>query len=216
MLMTSINSECVEEKNKRVFEDINDEIREGDIIFIRVPNFLYRRVADTTMSWTSHVGFVYGRENGEWIIAESSFPLSKKCGLKRFIERSENALISVRRLEDSLTEDQLEALREAADRRMKKRYHLGFRYDSQKEFCSKFVHDVFNEAMGIKIGEFETFRDLIHRNPDSPMFFWKTWFFGFVPWDRRTITPASLYESNILTTVYDNTVERDQGLGARD
>ena len=34
-------------------------LQSGDVIFSRVPNYLYRQVAATTGSWDSHVGIIF-------------------------------------------------------------------------------------------------------------------------------------------------------------
>ena len=84
---------------------------------------------------------------------------------------------------------------------MGKWYHLGFDLDSRHQFCSKFVYEIFREAVGVEIGSVELFRDLLARNPHSPLQFWKMWFIGRIPWDRRTITPGSQFESTLLKPV---------------
>ena len=48
-----------------------------------------------------------------------------------------------------------------------------------------------------------TFRDLLARNPGADLRLWKMWYFGRIPWDRATITPASLYSSLALVRVFD-------------
>ena len=82
-------------------------------------------------------------------------------------------------------------------------YHLGFDLDSPRQYCSKFVHEVYRDAMGISLGKVETFRELLDANPGSPLSFWKMWFLGRIPWDRRTVTPASMLASELLHTVYE-------------
>ena len=93
------------------------------------------------------------------------------------------------------------ALRQACDRELGKYYHQGFRYDSPRQFCSKFVYDAFRTALGVEVGEIETFADILARNPTGSKAFWRLWFFGFIPWRRTTITPASLLRSEALETV---------------
>jgi len=95
-------------------------------------------------------------------------------------------------------------LQEAAQKRMKRLYHLGFKYDSKRQFCSKFVYEVFKEALNIEVGQLETFRDLLNKNPNVSKRFWKLWFFGFIPWKRLTVTPASQLESPKLETIFEN------------
>lgn len=184
--------------------DIKKILKPGDVVFISITNFLYRRVANATNSWTSHVGMVHSLQDGQWMIAESAVPYSKMCPLDEFIKRSDGGRIAVRRLKDELTEEDILKLQNAADARMDRLYHLGFKFDSNRQFCSKFVYEIFKEVKDLEIGSLEPFRELLNRNPDTPQTFWRIWFFGFIPWNRRTVTPASQYESTKLTTVYKN------------
>lgn len=64
-----------------------DSLRAGDIVFIRIANFLYRRVAEATHSWTSHVGFIHHRDGETWIVAESAIPRVRLTPLPRFLAR---------------------------------------------------------------------------------------------------------------------------------
>lgn len=176
----------------------------GDIVFIRIANFLYRRVAEATQSWTSHVGMFAQRQGREWIVAESSVPRSRFCPLERFLDRSEAGQFAIKRLKDPLDAGVVERLQAGVRRRLGKWYHLGFKLDSPRQFCSKFVYEIYEEAMGVKIGSLESFRELLSKNPNTPLLFWKLWFCGWIPWNRRTITPASLYESELLETVCEN------------
>ncbi len=182
----------------------NDLLQVGDIVFIRVANFLYRRVAEATLSWTSHVGMVHHRKNGVWMIAESAVPRSRYCSLPRFIRRSQDGMVSIKRLRESPDAAAQTRLAAAAASRMGLWYHLGFKLDSKMQFCSKFVHEVYREALGVDVGTVETFRQLLSKDPSKPLTFWRCWFLGRIPWDRRTVTPGSQYESPLLTTVYEN------------
>ena len=178
-------------------------IESGDIVFIRVGNFLYRRVAATTSSWDSHVGIIFKNEDGQLMVAESTIPKSKFTPLNAFLSRSEKGIFAIRRLKGGLSPEQAANLRASAERRMGQPYHFGFRYDSKRQFCSKLVYDVYMEAMGLEVGRLQTFRNLLDENPAAPMIFWHIWFFGFIPWKRRTVTPTSQLRSPIFDTVID-------------
>lgn len=186
-----------------MINEINSIIKPGDIVFISIPNFLFRRVAKTTCSWTSHVGVVHSQIDGQWIIAEGAVPMSKKCSIEEFLQRSENSSISIRRLKEDLTSDEILSIQESADSRMNKLYHFGFNFNSKRQYCSKFVYEVFKEALDKEIGQLESFRELLNKNPTLSKTFWQLWFFGFIPWKRKTVTPASQYESQMLETVYE-------------
>ena len=176
-------------------------VRSGDIIFIAIPNCLFNKVSKVTQCPANHVGIIFDDPDRGWVVAESAVPLSRYTSLEKFIARSDNGWFTIRRLKTGLTESQAEQLRAQCNARMGIVYHTGFRYESHRMFCSKFVYDVYLGAVGVKIGELETFSHLLDRNPEAGLTFWRVWFFGRIPWSRLTITPASQFESSLLETV---------------
>ena len=179
-------------------------LREGDIIFIRVRSALYRKVAETSRSWESHVGIIFRNPDSAWTVAESTIPVSKFTPLEKFVTRSENGRFSIRRLRADLSHEDVLRLRVAAESRMGKLYHLGFKYDSPRLFCSKLVYDSYLESTGTGVGRLETFRALLTANPAAPLWFWRIWFFGRIPWERRCVTTTSQIQSARLVTVFDS------------
>jgi hypothetical protein len=176
----------------------------GDIVFTRISGPIFANVAATTLSWTSHVGIIVDYRDGDWVVAESGIPFVRKTPLRKFLDRSQDQRFSIRRLRTAPTEDQKRAMLIFADSQLGKPYSLGFDLESRNTFCSKFVHDDVFVCTQQSIGEVETFDHLLHRNPDAPLWFWKAWFFGRIPWDRTTITPASELESPLLLVVSQN------------
>lgn len=76
-----------------------------------------------------------------------------------------------------------------------------------RQFCSKFVFDILHEALSVRVGKIETFRELLQKNPDASLTFWKCWFLGSIPWSRRTITPGSLWRNPDLALIYHSHVQ---------
>ncbi|GAA5165974.1 YebB family permuted papain-like enzyme [Viridibacterium curvum] len=179
------------------------ELQIGDLVFIRIPVLFFRKVADTTASWTNHVGIVTGQKDGVWQVAESCVPFARQRSFDAFVARSENRRYCIRRLPVPLDADQQQRLQQAVARRLGTLYHTGFALHSRRQFCSKFVHEVLREACGIRVGRIETFAQLLGRNPDAQLGFWRLWFFGRIPWRRETITPASELSCPHMTTVFD-------------
>jgi hypothetical protein len=66
------------------------------------------------------------------------------------------------------------------------------------------VREVLAEATGVNVGEVQTFADLLKQHPGVSLDFWKVWYFGRIPWQRTTVTPASLLQSHALQIVYDS------------
>ncbi|KAF7600772.1 MAG: hypothetical protein CGU28_10350 [Candidatus Dactylopiibacterium carminicum] len=178
-----------------------DSIRIGDLIFIHVTPLPFEKVSQATGSWTNHVGIVVDVVEGEPVVAESTFPRSKMTRFSAFVARSAEGRYAVRRLNAPLDDTMRQGLLEASRKRMGIFYDTGFNLDSSRQFCSRFVHEVLQEAIGVQVGESETFRELLARNPETELGFWRAWYFGFIPWERTTITPASLYHSPTLITV---------------
>ncbi|MGK3446093.1 YiiX/YebB-like N1pC/P60 family cysteine hydrolase, partial [Escherichia coli] len=100
---------------------------------------------------------------------------------------------AIKRLDAGLTEQQKQRIVEQVPSRLRKLYHTGFKYESSRQFCSKFVFDTYKEALCIPVGEIETFGELLNSNPNAKLTFWKFWFLGSIPWERKTVTPASLW-----------------------
>ena len=181
---------------------IHPPLKSGDIVFVATPSPLYRRVARATGAKASHVGIVFEDPEAGWVVAESAVPVCRYRPLAKFLARSDDDWFVVRRLKRELTPDEVAALRKACDARLGKWYHLGFKFESPRMFCSKFVFEVYREALGIDVGAVETFSELLRRNPGESLGLWKLWFFGRIPWQRKTITPASQLQSERLRTVW--------------
>lgn len=180
---------------------VTNDLEEGDIIFISIDSPLYRQVAQGTGSWTSHVGFIV-KEDNRWFVLESAVPTVKRCTLRKFLSRTMNSQVCIKRLNNPLKPEHISKLKEAASTRMGRFYHLGFNFESKRQFCSKFVYLTYKEALGIEIGKVQTFRQLLSENPQASVNFWRCWYFGFIPWERKTITPTSQLIDPQLREVY--------------
>lgn len=176
------------------------QLKEGDIIFTSVSNYLYQSVEKATNSQTSHVGIILKRE-GLWVVAESRVPKSCYTPIEDFINRSKNDWFRIKRLPKGLSENDLQLLMNHCENQMGKLYHLGFKYKSKRQFCSKFVYDAYKGSLGIDVGCVETFEELLARNPSTSKRFWYMWYFGRIPWKRLTITPESQFADPKLVEV---------------
>jgi hypothetical protein len=183
-------------------------LKVGDLVFIRVPVRPFREVARATGSWTNHVGVVVDTAQGEPLVGESTFPFSRTTQLSRFVARSERSRVAVARLASEPTGEQRLAIIEAVRKRTGIFYDTGFNLHSRGQFCSRYVREVISEATGTSLGDVETFATLLARRPDTDLGFWKLWYFGRIPWQRETVTPASVLESPSLRLVFDSAMNR--------
>ena len=192
----------------RLPDEVTQRVQVGDVVFTREPYYLLRKVADASGSWTNHVGVVIDVSGPEPLVAESKVPKSVITPLSRFVGRSEAGYVAIRRPLHALSDAEETVLADAARARMGRWYDLGFNLHSSRQFCSKLVYQSLLEATGEEIGEVSNFETLLKSNPDAPLAFWRIWYLGRIPWERETVTPASQYLSQTLSTVYDASVNR--------
>ncbi|MEQ5399406.1 YebB family permuted papain-like enzyme [Providencia rettgeri] len=178
------------------------EYEVGDVVFTSIGTELFRQIASASLCWSNHVGMIVGHNGEDYLIAESRVPLSTTTTLSRFIARSSDNRYSVRRFSHTLTSEQKSALVAEVPARLNKFYHTGFNYESSRQFCSKFVFDIYQSALSVQIGELETFKELLTKNPNAKLNFWKLWLIGQIPWERKTVTPASLWHHPELSLIY--------------
>jgi hypothetical protein len=165
-------------------------VAEGDLIFLDIPNVIFRHVAEGTKTWTSHVGIVFKDKSGNWIVAESTIPLSKEVPLCKFLETSSEYSFEIKRLSRPLGSEEIAKLHSMANLLLNRFYTFGFDFDSNGLFCSKFVYLTYR-SIDVEVGKPQTFHQLLADNPKASLNFWRLWFLGSIPWGRRTITPAS-------------------------
>jgi hypothetical protein len=177
----------------------------GDIVFIRIGAYPFRKVADATGTWTNHVGIVLDVSGAEPEIGESRFPFSGRTTLRRFVARSAGGRVAVLRLPVPLSADQQAAIVAAAAQREHVFYDTGFDAHSQRQFCSRYVREVLQQGADVTVGRVETFQALLASAPDADVGFWRAWYFGSIPWQRETVTPASVLRTPGLQTIFDGT-----------
>jgi Permuted papain-like amidase enzyme, YaeF/YiiX, C92 family len=178
----------------------------GDAVFIHVPVLLFKKISSTTASWTNHVGIVVDVSGKEPIIGESRVPFSGTTTLSRFVGRSDAGRVEVRRLNAALTVQQKKDVLLAAKKRSWIFYDTGFNLHSNRQFCSRYVREILEDATGISVGEVENFKTLLKNNPNTDLKFWKLWYFGNIPWERVTVSPGSLQQSEEMHTLFDGNV----------
>ncbi|MDP1633681.1 MAG: YebB family permuted papain-like enzyme [Gallionellaceae bacterium] len=183
--------------------ELAKQLEVGDVVFIRIPRAPFTKVADATSSWTNHVGIVSDISGKEPVISESRVPLSGETSWTKFVQRSDKGRVAVTRLAVPLDAQQQRKLRESVAAKRGILYDTGFDMDSKKQFCSRYVREVLDEATGVKLGEVEDFSTLLKRNPQADQTFWKAWYFGDIPWQRKTVTPASLLQDGRMRVVFD-------------
>jgi len=187
----------------RNVEELGRQLEVGDIVFIHVDVLPFRKIARDTGSWTNHVGIIIDTSGTEPVIAESTFPFSKTGSLSKFIAHSKQGRVAVIRFNAPLTQQEQENIKTAALKKLGIFYDTGFNLHSHRQFCSRYVYEVLLQATGRSVGKIENLKELLTKNPNADLRFWNLWYFGRIPWQRETVTPASLLHDPNLNTVFD-------------
>lgn len=231
LLVTTILANFCVYSSSALASDLCSQAKEllqpGDVLFLRIENSLYSRVAQATGGWTNHVGIAFQqtgskflresqkmKRSDSWVVAESTFPKSKLTPLCSFLKKSHNNALAIRRFvflnQHPLSFEQVQSLFEEAIKRLGMPYDAYFDLDNpKKQYCSKFAYEIFLSALGYEIGKIEVFREYMTNIKSSEdakkaLRFWNLWFFKKIPYEQRVVSPHSEYLNKNLITIFDN------------
>jgi uncharacterized protein YycO len=180
------------------------EFQNGDIIFQTSKSGQSRAIQMATGSKYSHMGIIYKQGNGFYVY-EAVQPV-KLTPLNDWIKRGEKEHYIVKRIKDSknlLTPETLTKMKQIGEKYTGKDYDLYFEWSDSRIYCSELVWKIYKEAVGLEIGELEKLSDfnltdsavkqkLAERYGDT------------IPNDELVISPASMFHSDKLITVFEN------------
>lgn len=180
------------------------EPRDGDIIFQTSRSGQSLAIQLATGSPYSHMGIVYLR-NGVPFVFEAVQPV-KMTPLKEWIARGENRHFVVKRLRRAksiLSTENLRKMREIGDNFIGLDYDFFFEWSDDRIYCSELVWKIFARGAGVEIGDLERMRDFNLSHPVVKTKI-KERFGDDVPLDEIVISPAVMFSSPRLKTVFEN------------
>jgi uncharacterized protein YycO len=180
------------------------EFQNGDIIFQTSTSGQSKAIQVATGSKYSHMGIIY-KHGTDFFVYEAVQPV-KLTPLNDWIKRGENRHYVVKRIKDSeslLTTESLTKMKQIGEKYAGKDYDLYFEWSDSRIYCSELVWKIYNEAFGLEIGELEKLSDfnLTNRTVQAKL---KERYGDSIPADELVISPASMFDSNKLLTVYSN------------
>lgn len=182
----------------------NDEIKNGDIIFQTSLSRQSKAIQLATKSKYSHCGIIY--KNGEdFYVFEAVQPV-KLTLLEKWIARGKDGKFVIKRLKNAdkiLTPSAIEKMKEVGDQFKDKNYDLTFEWSDNKIYCSELIWKIYNRAIGLNIGKLQKLKefDLTDETVQTKM---KERYGNKIPMDETVISPAAIYDSELLMTVKSN------------
>lgn len=201
ILFIIVFSGCSSKQPDHSRQEAEQDLRSGDIIFQTSQSGQSKAIQLATNSKYSHMGIIY-EDKGQFFVYEAVQPV-KLTPINEWIERGENGHYVVKRLrnaEDILTPQTLSKMKQVGEKYQGKNYDLYFEWSDDRIYCSELVWKIYKEAAGIEIGQLQALSDfdLTHELVQQKM---KERYGEHIPTDEQVISPAAMFDSDLLTTV---------------
>lgn len=187
---------------KKQSHHIFSKFQNGDIIFQTSQSSQSKAIQLATKSKYSHVGIVY-IVKGDYFVFEAIQPV-KTTPLQQWIDRGKRGGYVVKRLKNSdqiLTDAALEKMKKVGEKHIGKNYDLTFEWSDDEIYCSELVWKVYNEALGIEVGDLQVLSafDLTHPKVLKKI---EERYGDNIPLHELVISPAAIFNSDKLKVVW--------------
>ncbi|MFT3995350.1 MAG: YiiX family permuted papain-like enzyme [Dysgonomonas sp.] len=179
-------------------------LRNGDLVFQESQSSQCKAVKAATHSKYSHCGIIY-KHNNVYYVYEAIQPVSV-ITLDEWIKRGKDQHYVVKRLinaDEILTPDNITKMEEQAKLFYGKNYDLTFEWSDDKIYCSELIWKIYKRATGLeigklqKLGDFDLTSDIVKQKLVER-------YGNRIPLEETVISPAAIFESDLLETVYSN------------
>ena len=176
------------------------ELNNGDLIFQTSNSAQSQAIQLATKSKYSHCGIIY-KEGEEYFVFEAIQPV-KKTPLEDWISRGKDGHYVVKRLKDEsvLTPAALRKMKDEGETLAGKDYDLYFEWSDERIYCSELIWKVYKEGAGVEIGKLQQLKDFDLSHPAVQQKL-KERYGNNIPKHEKVISPAAMFESELLYTV---------------
>ena len=181
------------------------EFQTGDIIFQTSTSDQSKAIQLATKSKYSHVGIIVKNNKGILNVFEA-YKGVDRVHLDEWIARGENSKYVVKRLinsENILTTSNVMKLRKYAKTFKGKNYDAYFNWSDDEIYCSELVWKLYKNGLDIELGKLQKLGDLdlsdtLVKQKLSERYG------NNIPLNENIITPAAIFNSPLLETVFEN------------
>jgi uncharacterized protein YycO len=189
--------------NTRINEFSND-LHDCDIIFQTSLSAQSKAIQLATHSEYSHCGIIY-KDGDDYFVFEAVQPV-KQTPLDKWIARGKDGKYVIKRLKNSdqiLTPNTTAKMKQVSNEFNGKNYDLTFEWSDDKIYCSELIWKIYQRATGIEIGKLEKLKDfdLTNEVVKKKM---KERYGDNLPLEETVISPAAIFDSDLLITVKSN------------
>jgi len=172
--------------------------RDGDIIFHTSRSGQSLAIQRATHSPYSHVGIIFLRDGKPYVF--EAIATVRYTPLADWTARGTDSRFVVKRLKRGLTKAQVVRLRQSAQKFAGRPYDLYFEWSDGRIYCSELVWKMYSQATGIEIGPLQKLREFDLSDPAVKAKM-RERYGARVPLDEPVISPAAIYDSQLLKTI---------------
>ncbi|MDR2128763.1 MAG: YiiX family permuted papain-like enzyme [Burkholderiaceae bacterium] len=178
-----------------------EPLMEGDIVFQSLLLGQGQAIQAATHSKYTHMGLIL-EEQGSFYVLEASNTV-RTTPLNVWIRSGDDGKYVVKRLKNAakvLSAQTLAKMRAEGERLKGKSYDLTFGWSDEKIYCSELVWKIYQRGAGLEIGKLQKLGefDLSSAVVQEKL---KERYGDSIPLDEIVISPASMFESELLRTV---------------
>ncbi|HDT4139894.1 TPA: YiiX family permuted papain-like enzyme [Escherichia coli] len=170
----------------------------GDIIFQISRSSQSKAIQLATHSDYSHTGMLVIRNKKPYVF-EAVGPV-KYTPLKQWITHGEDSKYIVRRVKGELNAEQQQKLAQTAKRYLGKPYDSSFSWSDDRQYCSEVVWKVYQNALGMRVGEQQKLKEFDLSNPLVQAKL-KERYGKNIPLEETVVSPQAVFDAPQLTTV---------------
>jgi len=175
-------------------------LKEGDLIFQSSNSGQSRAIQLATHSKYSHVGMII-RENNEWKVLEAVQPV-RITPLNQWIKRGDNNHFVTKRLKNEalLTPIIIDQMKRYGKTFLNKNYDIYFEWSDEKIYCSELIWKIYNELLGLELGELQALREFDFSHPIVQSIAAQR-YGNEIPENEMAISPGEMFHSELLETI---------------
>lgn len=202
-VLAKVNATQVEKTLVKLDQNIQESLRDGDIIFQTSQSKQCEAVRIATNSKFSHCGIIYDIK-GEKYVYEAVQPV-KITPLKEWISHGQGNAYLVKRLKNAsaiLNTSVLEKMKAYGSQFKNKNYDLYFEWTDDKIYCSELVWKIYKNGAGIELCGLESLKSFNLDNPKVKAILQER-YGNEIPLEEKVVAPSQLVDSPLLETVID-------------
>ena len=189
---------------KKTESSYTENIQDGDIIFQESQSAQSQAIQLATDSRYSHCGIVY-KAGEDYFVFEAIQPV-QTTPLDEWIARGKDGHYVVKRLKKAnhmLTPQAIAKMKKVGSTMKGRQYDLYFEWGDDRIYCSELVWKIYKEGAGIEVGTLQQLKDFDLSSPAVQQKL-RERYGNNIPKDEKVISPAAIFDSELLYTVASN------------